>query len=404
MLLSTYKINKLDISIIIVSYNVKYFLEQCLCSIKLAIQNLDAEVFVIDNCSSDGSLEYLKPRFNWVQFIQNDKNDGFGKANNKVLSICNGRYIIFLNPDTLLAEKTLEKCIQVFSNDQRCGTVGVRMLDGHGNFLAESKRAIPAAGNTFYKLAGLAGAFPRSKIFNNYALGNLQEDELNKVPVLSGAFMMVQKKLLDETGGYDETYFMYGEDIDLSYRLLKTGHENIYAGQIPIIHFKGESTNKNESDYAKRFYGAMDIFVSKHYAGKSGIFKKAFLKTGISAASFLYKMKLLFSHKERNSKNKRDETFIFYLTGDTQGIEESRSMLLKSGVREDNMSVVQTLNNLKSLSNNSAIVFCIGSLTLEEAMSYMEHFSQPQYFFHYSGSNSIIGSNDKNNAGIFYSN
>ncbi len=379
-------------------------MEQCLCSVKLAIQNLDAEVIVIDNCSSDGSLEYLKPRFDWVRFIQNEKNLGFGKANNKVLSICNGRYILFLNPDTLLAEKTLEKCIQVFSNNQRCGALGVRMLDGKGNFLAESKRAIPAAGNTFYKLSGLAAAFPRSKIFNNYALGNLQEAELNKVPVLSGAFMMVQKKLLDETGGYDEAYFMYGEDIDLSYRLLQTGYENIYAGQIPIIHFKGESTNKNESDYAKRFYGAMDIFVSKHYAGKSGILKKAFLKTGISAASFLYKMKLLFAHKEQITKSKRVEAVTFYLTGDAQGIEEARSMLLQAGVQEDKMSNLQTLTNQKSLSNNSAIVFCMGSLTLEDVMQNMQHFSQTSFYFHYTGSNSIIGSNDKNNAGIFFTN
>ncbi len=367
------------------------------------MQDLEAEVIVIDNCSSDGSLEYLKPRFDWVRFIKNENNDGFGKANNKALSLCNGRYILFLNPDTLLAEKTLEKCIQVFSNDQRCGALGVRMVDGKGKFLAESKRAIPAAGNTFYKLSGLAAAFPRSKLFNNYALGNLSPEKMNSVPVLSGAFMMVQKKLLNETGGYDEAYFMYGEDIDLSYRLLQTGYENIYAGQIPIIHFKGESTNKHDSDYAKRFYGAMDIFVSKHYAGKSGILKKAFLKTGISAASFLYKMKLLFAHKEYNSITK-DEADTFYLTGDAKGIVEARTILLKAGVQDDNMSVLLTLNNLKILSGNSAIVFCIGSLTLEDVMQNLDHFSQTSFYFHYTGSNSIIGSNDKNNTGIFYAN
>ena len=346
-------------------------------------------------------MEYLRQRFVWVRFIENEKNIGFGKANNKAFSLCSGRYILFLNPDTLLAEHTLKSCMEIFSKNQQCGAIGVQMLDGNGHFLAESKRAIPAAGNTFYKLAGLAAAFPHSKIFNNYALGNLSPEKMYPVPVLSGACMMVQKKLLDETGGFDETYFMYGEDIDLSYRLLQTGYENIYAGHIPIIHFKGESTNKNQPDYAKRFYGAMDIFVSKHYAGKAGTFKKLFLRTGILSASFIFKMKLLFTRKTHNSII-RNEAVTFYLTGDAGGIAESHFILLNSGIDVDRISADPTLTNQKKLANNSAIIFCIGSFTLEDAMQFMKDSSSIPYYFHYKGSNSIIGSNGKKSAGIFF--
>ena len=378
-------------------------MEQCLCSLQRAIKNFEAEVIVIDNCSADGSMEYLKPRFNWVQFIQNEKNAGFAKANNKALAMCNGRYILFLNPDTLLAEHTLEACMEIFSKNQQCGAIGLRMLDGNGHFLAESKRSIPAAGNTFYKLAGFAAAFPHSKIFNNYALGNLSPEKMYPVPVLSGAYMMVQKKLLDETGGFDETYFMYGEDIDLSYRLLQTGYENIYAGHIPMIHFKGESTNKNQADYARRFYGAMDIFVSKHYAGKTGMLKKMFLRTGILSASLMFKMKLLFAPKAQNSIS-RDEAVTYYLTGDAEGIAESHSILLNAGIDVDRISTLRTLTNHKKQTNNSAIVFCIGSFTLEDAMHFMQDSYSIQYYFHYKGSNSIIGSNDKKSAGIFFTN
>lgn len=343
----------------------------------------------------------MKSRFDWVQFIQNEENTGFSKANNMALSKSCGKYILFLNPDTLLKENTIAACFDVFEKYAQCGALGVRMLDGNGKFLAESKRAIPSASNTFYKLSGMASLFPRSKIFNNYALGNLQEEKLLQVPVLSGAFMMVEKKILEKTGGFDESYFMYGEDIDLSYRISQGGYENMYAGNISIIHFKGESTNKNQSQYAKRFYGAMDIFVSKHYAGNVGALKKIFLSAGIFSASLFYKLKIFFNHSTTKQKSKTSKVVDFILTGDAAGMEEAHALLLKNNIQENRISKSQTIESTHE-QRTTAIIFCIGLYALEDAMNIMQQHPNAAFYFHYTGSESIVGSSDKNNTGIFY--
>lgn len=343
----------------------------------------------------------MKPRFPWVQFIQNEENAGFAKANNMALSKSCGKYILFLNPDTLLTACTITECFRVFENYAQCGALGVRMLDGNGKFLSESKRAIPSASNTFYKLSGLASIFPQSKIFNNYALGNLPEDKLQQAPVLSGAFMMVKKKVLEKTGGFDESYFMYGEDIDLSYRISRAGYENMYAGHLPIIHFKGESTNKNQPEYAKRFYGAMDIFVSKYYSGSTGAIKKIFLRAGIFSASLFYKIKILLSNSHVVKKNTTSEESAFILTGDAEGMEEAHALLSKNNIQENRISKTQTIATMNDQSH-TAIIFCLGTSTLEEAISVMQQNNHAAYYFHYTGSKSIIGSCDKNIAGNFY--
>ncbi|MCX6315892.1 MAG: glycosyltransferase [Bacteroidetes bacterium] len=263
----------MQVSVIIVNYNVKHFLEQCLCSVRQALALTDGEIIVVDNDSSDKSLEYLEPRFPDVQFIANNENLGFAKACNQGLSKARGRYILFLNPDTIIPEDCLQQCILFIEQHPDAGAVGVKMLDGSGYFLKESKRAFPSPMTSLYKLSGLSKLFPRSATFSRYHLGHLDENKSNEVDVLAGAFMMIRKEVLDKTGSFDETFFMYGEDVDLSYRIQKSGYKNYYFAGSSILHFKGESTRKGSMNYVRMFYNAMSIFVKKHYGGsRAGLF------------------------------------------------------------------------------------------------------------------------------------
>ncbi|RTL57377.1 MAG: glycosyltransferase [Sphingobacteriales bacterium] len=271
----------MNISVIIVNYNVKYFLEQCLCSVQKALINIKGEVIVIDNFSTDGSIEYLSAKFPSVQFIVNDKNYGFGKACNQGLAIAKGKYILFLNPDTLVPEDCFEKSVAFMESHPDAGAMGIRMLDGSGNFLKESKRAFPSPQTSFYKLTGLAKLFPRSKTFSRYHLGYLDEHKNHIVDVLAGAYLLVRKEILEKVGGFDEVFFMYGEDVDLSYRIQKAGYNNYYFAGSSIIHFKGESTRKGSLNYVKMFYQAMSVFVKKHYGSQKAVLFNFFIQAAI---------------------------------------------------------------------------------------------------------------------------
>lgn len=263
----------MELSVIIVNYNVKHFLEQCLCSVRKAIESIPAELIVVDNNSSDGSLAYLEPKFPDVKFIANQENLGFGKASNQGLQLATGRYILFLNPDTIVPEDCFQQCLHFFETTPDAGAIGIKMIDGSGRFLKESKRAFPSPLTSLYKLFGLARLFPHSKTFSKYHLGYLDENKSNEVDVLAGAFMMIKKEVLDKVGSFDETFFMYGEDVDLSYRIQKAGYKNYYFAGSSIIHFKGESTRKGSMNYVRMFYNAMSIFVRKHYGGsRAGVF------------------------------------------------------------------------------------------------------------------------------------
>jgi GT2 family glycosyltransferase len=278
----------MNLSIIIVNFNVRFFLEQCLYAVRNAVRDLDAEIIVVDNHSTDGSIEYLQPLFAEVQFVINERNEGFARANNQALRFCKGEYVLFLNPDTLIPENCLQACINYMKANPYTGALGVKMLDGNGRFLPESKRAFPSLMASFYKLSGLAALFPSSPVFNRYALGHLSKDENHDVDVLAGAFFLSRKTLLDELGGFDERFFLYGEDIDLSYRIRVAGWRNHYFAGTEIIHFKGESSDRTKLDQVKFFYRAMQIFVSKHYhAGKkrwfSGFVGTAIFLRGIMA-------------------------------------------------------------------------------------------------------------------------
>jgi O-antigen biosynthesis protein len=225
------------------------------------------EIIVVDNLSTDGSIDYLQPKFPGVIFIPSRVNLGFARACNKGLSYARGKYILFLNPDTLVAEDTLEKCLHFFQHHKDAGALGVRMLDGAGKFLKESKRAFPSPLTSLFKLSGLSALFPKSKIFSRYYLGHLDARHSHKVEVLAGAFMVIPYHVLQKAGAFDKAFFMYGEDIDLSYRIQKAGYQNYYFAETEIIHFKGESTKRGSLNYVRMFYQAMSIFVHKHYGG-----------------------------------------------------------------------------------------------------------------------------------------
>jgi GT2 family glycosyltransferase len=257
------------LSIIIVNYNVEHFLEQCLHSVRKASKNLGVEVFVVDNNSVDGSVALVKNKFPEVKLIANKENLGFSKANNQAMRMATGQYILLLNPDTVVEETTFDKVVAFMDAHPDAGGLGVQMIDGKGNFLPESKRGLPTPSVAFYKMFGFSKLFPKSKKFARYHLGYLDKDQTHEVEILSGAFMLLRKEALDKVGLLDEEYFMYGEDIDLSYRIILGGYKNYYFHDTRIIHYKGESTKKSSVNYVFVFYRAMVIFARKHFSAKN---------------------------------------------------------------------------------------------------------------------------------------
>lgn len=259
----------MELSIIIVNYNVEFYLEQCLNSVFKALKNIDAEVIVVDNNSVDGSIEMLHQNFPQVKLIQNKDNVGFSIANNQGIHISKGKYVLLLNPDTVVEENTFRLTVDFMNKTPKSGGLGVKMIDGTGKFLPESKRGLPTPRVAFYKIFGLSSIFSKSKKFGAYHLSYLDENEIHKVDVLSGAFMLMRKETLDKVGLLDETFFMYGEDIDLSYRIQLGGYDNYYYPETKIIHYKGESTKKGSLNYVFVFYNAMIIFAKKHFSKDS---------------------------------------------------------------------------------------------------------------------------------------
>ena len=301
----------MKLSIVIVNYNVKYFLEQCILSILESNVDFEMEIFVVDNNSTDGSQAYIQSNYPEVIYIENKENVGFASANNQAISQSKGEYVLLLNPDTVLGEHVLERVCRFMDEHPESGGVGVKMINGHGAFLPESKRGFPSPWTSFCKIFGLASIFPKSATFGKYHLKYLDENQIHEVDVLAGAFMMLRKNVLDKIGYLDETFFMYGEDIDLSYRIVKANFKNYYLPE-KIIHYKGESTKKNDMKYVKIFYEAMYIFFKKHYPSY-GTFYSLFIYAGIyfrallAAARRILKIntktppltsKHLFSHAE----------------------------------------------------------------------------------------------------------
>lgn len=260
----------MQLSIVIVSYNVRHFLEQCLLSVARATRGMETETWVVDNNSADGSVEMVRSRFPWVRLIANADNPGFATANNQALQMAKGKYVLLLNPDTLVSEDTFRQCHAFSEAHADLGGLGVMMIDGSGRFLPESKRGLPTPWVAFTKAFGLARLFPASRRFGRYHQGYLSAVETHVVDVLSGAFMWMRKAALDKVGLLDEAFFMYGEDIDLSYRLTLGGYRNYYFPGTSIIHYKGESTKRGSLNYVRVFYQAMVVFAHKHFVGSQG--------------------------------------------------------------------------------------------------------------------------------------
>lgn len=282
-----------QLSIIIVNYRVPLLLGQCLGSVAAAIKNLDAEVWVVDNASGDGSITYLRERYPWVNYIENSENLGFSRANNMAIERSDSEFVLLLNPDTLIAEDTLTRCLEHLQQQPRCGAIGVKMHNIQGRYLRESKRGFPSTWVSFCKLSGLTRLFPKSKLFASYYMGHLPNDQTHSVEVLSGAFTMLRSKTLKEIGLLDERFFMYGEDIDLSYRVVMGGWTCDYL-PTPIIHYKGESSILDSSKYIRSFYGAMALFYDKYYHGKASKLGKRIIALSISCLSMVAKVLAYF--------------------------------------------------------------------------------------------------------------
>lgn len=272
---------EIDISIIIVNYKVKEYVKGLLESIKKAKQNFELEIFVVDNDSGDNSSTYLKEYFPEVQYINNDTNIGFGRANNQAIHKARGEFTFIINPDTVVSEDIFTILTDHMKDHPDCGAAGVKILNPDGTYAPESKRSVPTIWSSFCKMFSLHEMFPKKRIFNQYYMNWLEEDEINKVPVLSGSCMFWRTSLLKELGGFDERFFMYGEDIDLCYRVQDTKFHIDYVPETSIIHYKGESTKKGDLRYNWIFNKALYQFYDKHYSTKYSLFFKGFIYVAI---------------------------------------------------------------------------------------------------------------------------
>lgn len=284
---------EVDVSIIIVNYNVRYFAEQCLRSVYASRGDLTIEIFLVDNASSDQSVEHLEPLFPEVIFIANKENVGFGRANNMALSRAKGKFLFVLNPDTLLQEDSLEAMTKYMGDNPRAGVIGPKILNRYGGFDITSKRGLPTPWVAFCRVSGLSTLFPKSPTFGKYDLLYLDEDTVNQVDSLAGSCMLVRKQVYDEVGGFDEMFFMYGEDIDWSYRIKLGGWEVHYAPVTKIVHFRGESTRRSSINRDQAFYGAMHMFVDKHFRQRYSWFGHQLINLGIGIAWTVSRLKAL---------------------------------------------------------------------------------------------------------------
>lgn len=367
----------MQLSVIILNYNVRYFLELCVLSVQKAIQNVDAEIIVVDNNSSDESCAMMSRCFPNVKLIQNTANLGFPKGNNIGVAQAKGEYICILNPDTVVAEDTFEKVLAFAKSKIDLGIVGCQLIDGTGNFLPESKRGVPTPWVAFTKIFGL---YKISKSFGKYYAEHLTQNQTGKVDILVGAFMVMKRELYTEIGGFDEKCFMYSDDIDLSYMVLQRGKGNYYFHETTIIHYKGESTVR-DGTYMKRFQEAMNFFYKKHF--NPSFFFTVFMKIG----SFMFS--LVKKSQQKNKTISIDETILF-----SKEITELSDFM---GVKH-----YFDLNEFKLSSTNSyQLVFDLNSYSFVEIIDAMQRLKAKNIVFkmYLSKNNYLIGSNNANDIG-----
>jgi GT2 family glycosyltransferase len=367
------------LSVIIVNYNVCYFLEQCLYTVLQATKGITAEIIVVDNASSDDTRILLPREFPTVRFIWNEDNPGFGKANNQALALSAGEYIVLLNPDTLVPQNLFSTCLAFLADHPDAGAVGMRMYDGKGSYLPESKRGFPGAATSFFKLSGLIHFFPRNATISRYYLGQLSPDEVHPVEVLAGAFMIFRRQVYERVGGFDEDFFMYGEDIDLSYRISLAGFTNYYLPFPGIVHFKGESTPHNPAA-RRHFYEAMEIFVRKYYP-KQSFFKRAMMRFAIKSGELVSRI--------ANRKTPATNRII-------------KASWRISGDRISSLEIQQLSAEVQIDPNEKdRVIYALGKeFGMQEVLESWRPAGPPEYMrFHGEGTSCIVGSDDKNGSG-----
>lgn len=370
----------MQLSVVILNYNVRYFLEQCVHSVRKAIQNIDAEIIVVDNHSPDDSCAMIRRQFPEVILIANQENSGFPKGNNIGVAAAKGRYICILNPDTVVAEDTFEKVLAFAQSKDDLGIVGCKLIDGTGHFLPESKRGIPTPLVAFYKVTGL---YKLSKAFDKYYAAHLSENQTGKVEILVGAFMVMKKETYLEVGGFDENCFMYSDDIDLSYMILKTGKSNYYFHETSVIHYKGESTVR-DGLYMKRFREAMDFFYRKHF--RVSVLFDVFMKTGA----------FFFTLAKKNKVVGQKIPLQYFVVSANQDLKEQIERLLAKP------TFFYSASDWKSSQkNNSEIIFDTEYIDYKSVISEMEKWKTSGVTFKIAHSKSgfIIGSNSSNDRG-----
>ncbi len=369
----------MKLSVIILNYNVHYFLEQCILSVQRSIKSIDAEIIVIDNNSTDGSCKMLKERFPGVHLIENSENVGFSKANNQAVKVAIGEYICILNPDTAVAEDTFVKSLSYAESIENIGALGIHLMDGTGSFLPESKRNLPTPKVSLLKLMGLGSSYYANHIFEN---GN------GEVDVLVGAFMLLKRSIYNEVGGFDEDYFMFGEDIDLSYKITKAGYKNHYLGSVSILHYKGESTNKN-TEYLDRFYGAMQIFYKKHF--KTNFIFNLVVNIGVFMAK---KSSRRQGFKSGNSVKEKELTYVL-----------TENLMLLKNLSENLNSNIKTTSKIifsDEVISNSQIIFDVEYMPYSQIFIVMNKLRNNGNSFRIfpSRSNFILGSDQSDQKGI----
>lgn len=384
----------MQLSVIILNYNVRYFLETCVLSVQKAIETIDAEIIVIDNNSSDESCQMMRSRFPNIKLIENQVNLGFPKGNNIGVNHANGAYVCILNPDTVVAEDTFVKILHELQNkaqNTEIGILGCKLIDGTGRFLPESKRGIPTPWIALTKIFGLYKIFPKSNYFNQYYAQHLSENESGQVAILVGAFMIIKRKLYNELGGFDENCFMYSDDIDLSYMAIKAKKNNIYFHETTVIHYKGESTIKDGA-YMKRFSKAMNFFYKKHF--KASFFFTVFMKIG----SKLFAFSKLFTGK--NSRPSAPDYYLFL--SDNTELKSKIENKIQQDISLFNQETEKS-NFAKLISKKSKIEYILdlNYISFKEAILFFEQKKNENVTFKLlpPDSNFIIGSNSSNDRG-----
>lgn len=368
----------MKLTVVIVNYNVKFYLEQCLISLRRALLGIAAEVYVVDNHSRDNSVEYLSERFPEIHIIDSPHNLGFARANNLAIRKSKAEFILLLNPDTVVGEQTIKESIAFMDIHTDAGALGVRMLDSNGRSAKESRRGLPSPMVSFYKMTGLCARFPKHHKLGHYYMGDLSWNESARIEVVSGAYCMLRKKALDEVGYLDEDFFMYGEDIDLSYRVLKGGYHNYYLPSL-ILHYKGESTQKSSFRYVHVFYEAMLIFFKKHYSGLSVLFTLP-IKAAIygKATLALFHMQIAKAKRSLGFVEYNAELPLYIFIGKVDMIEACRDLVKKKGLNAH--FLVCDSNEL----GTNEILQRVTSSTMHENMNYIvfdaETFSYDQIF------------------------